>query len=116
MGRCKRCGVKTLSEFCTKHDSSQKKLDQELITKEKKRDNIAVTSVVILLVISLSLFYVGFHNVDLSYNFYGGIDCNEYGCKPMSEIYINGMAQMQWGFYSSIFNVVLLFVFWRNSK
>lgn len=82
---------------------------------KKYFDTMKLGIVGILLVIGLSLFYIGFHNIDLSYNFkgLGTTDCSSFGCISLTDIYINGLLQIQVGFYCVIIDVFLITLFWR---
>lgn len=88
---------------------------------DKKRgkalfDSIKIGIIFLLLFVSISLFYIGFHNVDLSYNFknLASTDCNLYKCVPLEQVYMQGLAQMQMGFYVLVAALLSSLLFWRT--
>jgi hypothetical protein len=63
-----------------------------------------------LIILGLTLFWVGWHNADLGQNYFrlyrlnnldysNCIDCNELYCMPCDSLYMNGTTWMFIGFY-----------------
>lgn len=70
---------------------------------------------IIVIITSISLFYLGFHNTDLGYNFKGGTDCNGFRCVSTEKLYSEGLTEMQISFYILLILSVIT-IFLNNKK
>jgi hypothetical protein len=62
--------------------------------------------------LALIMFMLGFHNIDLAYNFLHlgySMDCNIFGCKSLDDYYILGITQMIISCSSFIVAIMMLF-------
>ena len=59
---------------------------------------------------AIIVFLLGFHNVDLNYNFKGFNDCNSFNCMSMDSRYSLGIDGMMAGFFMLIAEIVFFCV------
>jgi hypothetical protein len=68
-----------------------------------------------IIFVSAWIFFAGFHNMDLAYNFKGMTDCNAFNCQTMDERYANGFLGATIGFFLMFLDSFLLY-FMINEK
>ena len=78
---------------------------------------IVIIIYLIWMYVSIFVFAMSFHNVDLAINFKGFEDCNQFNCVPMINRYMSGVSGMLFSFGMVIVaNSFLVFKWLENFK
>lgn len=63
----------------------------------------------LIIVVSVSLFFLGLHNIDLAYNFANspGQDCNGFICQSNHDMYVTGTISIFISYFLGVFSIFI---------